>query len=165
MITIAGFIRQLLLIIRGWFFKFIPKQEYLYMACGGINLVWDTLVFYVAYHYLFNERNFTTPLYTFSPHIASFLLSFCLSFPTGFFMSRYVVWVNSTVQAKLQLFRYLSGVFICMLLNIGLIKLFIEVFHFYPLPSKLFAAVFVITFSYLYQRYYTFKVHQTAGGK
>lgn len=159
----ADFIRQSLLLIRSWFFKFIPKQEYLYMACGGINLFLDTLVFYIAYHYLFHEQNFKTPFYTFSPHIAAFFISFGLSFPTGFYMSRYVVWVNSPVHVRLQLFRYLSGVFICTLLNIGFIKIFIEVFHFYPLPSKLFAAIFVITFSYLYQRYYTFKVHQVVG--
>jgi hypothetical protein len=160
MTILADLLRQILLIIRGWFFKFIPRQEYLYMACGGLNLVFDTFLFYMAYHYLFRSRNVVTPVYTFSPHIAAFLVSFTLSFPTGFFMSRYIVWVNSPVQAHHQLFRYLMGVFICIVLNIGFIKFFVEVIHFYPLPSKLMATVFVIAFSYVYQRYYTFKIHK-----
>ena len=159
---IADILRQLLLMIRGWFFKFIPRQEYLYMACGGIDLVWDTFIFYLAYHYLFKARNFITPVFTLSPHIAAFFVSFCFSFPTGFYMSRYVVWVNSPVRAHHQLIRYLFGVFLCILLNIGFLKLFVEAFHFYPLPSRLLAAVFVITFSYVFQRFYTFKVHKAA---
>ena len=157
---VAHLIRTILLKIRSWFFKFIPKQEYLYMACGGINLVWDTFVFYIAYHYIFQAHNFVTSFYTFSPHIAAFLVSFCFSFPTGFYMSRYVVWVNSPVRARHQLVRYLSVVFLCIVMNIGFLKLFVEQFHFYPLPSRLLAAVFVITVSYIFQRFFTFKVHK-----
>lgn len=162
LLTIADIIRAVLLTIRRWFFKFIPRQSYLYMACGGINLAFDMTVFYVAYHYLFQGQNFKTPIFTFSPHIAALMLAFCCSTPTGFFLSRYVVWTNSTVQAKQQAAGYLSVVFICILLNIGFLKLFIEQFYFYPLPAKLLTSVIVVATSYFLQRYYAFKVHRSA---
>jgi len=66
------------------------------------------------------------------------------------------------VQAKQQAAGYLSVVFICILLNIGFLKLFIEQFYFYPLPAKLLTSVIVVATSYFLQRYYAFKVHRSA---
>lgn len=160
MITLANFIRQILLTIRGWFFTFIPKQSFLYMACGGLNLVFDMSLFFIAYHFIFHAQNFRTSFYTFSPHIASLFFAFCFSTPAGFFMSRYVVWTNSSVRGKKQIINYLSVVLLCVVLNVGFIKIFIEMFHFYPLPARLLTSVIVVTTSYFLQRFYTFKVHK-----
>lgn len=162
MYQLAEIIRAILLTIRGWFFTFIPRQSYLYMACGGINLVFDMLVFYVGYHFVFVGQNFKTPLFTFSPHIAALFLAFCCSTPTGFFLSRYVVWTNSTVQGKRQLFNYLSVVFLCIVLNIGLLKIFVEKFHLYPFAAKFLTSIIVVSISYILQRYYAFKVHKAS---
>lgn len=83
--AIAKIIRDILLTIRRWFFMFIPEQSYLYMACGGINLVFDMSLFFISYHFIFHERNFVTPFFTFSPHIAALFFSFMISTGTGFF--------------------------------------------------------------------------------
>ncbi len=160
MFVVAQFIRDILLVIRSWFFKFIPKQSYLYMACGGLNLALDMLLFFIFYHYVFFATNFKTPFFTFSPHIAAFFAAFILTTPTGFFMSRYVVWTNSTVRGRHQLISYFAVVILCTVLNIGFLKLLVEYFHFYPLPSKIITSVLVVTISYILQRYYTFKVHK-----
>lgn len=160
MIAIANFIREILLVIRSWFFTFIPKQSYLYMACGGLNLALDMLLFFIFYHYVFFAANFKTPFFTFSPHIAAFFAAFILTTPTGFFMSRYVVWTNSSVRGRNQLISYIGVVILCTILNIGFLKLLVEYFHFYPLPSKILTSVIVVTISYILQRFYTFKVHE-----
>jgi len=158
--NIADFIRNILLTIRSWFFRFIPKQSYLYMACGGLNLAFDMFLFFIAYHFVFFGHNFETPFYTFSPHIAAFLLAFIITTPTGFFLSRYVVWTNSSVRGRHQLISYIGVVILCTILNIGFLKLLVEQFHFYPLPSKIITSVLVVTISYILQRFYTFKVHE-----
>lgn len=131
------------------------------MACGGLNLVFDMTIFYVAYHFIFHAQNFKTPFFTFSPHIASLFLAFSCSTPTGFFMSRYVVWTNSVVGGKRQAINYLSVVMLCVLLNIGFLKLFVEEFHLYPLPARLLTSVIVVATSYYLQRVYAFKVHKS----
>ena len=52
-------------------------------------------------------------------------------------------------------------VFGCLLLNYGFLKLFVDVFGWYPTPSKLVTTVFVVIFSYLSQKNYTFKEAST----
>lgn len=156
--ALADFIRNILLTIRSWFFTFIPKQSYLYMACGGLNLAFDMLLFFIAYHFIFFAQNFVTPFYTFSPHIAAFLFAFIITMPTGFYLSRYVVWTNSPVRGRTQLISYIGVVILCTILNIGFLKLLVEYFHFYPLPSKIITSVLVVLISYILQRFYTFKV-------
>lgn len=160
MIAIANFIREILLTIRSWFFSFIPKQSYLYMACGGLNLAFDMSLFFVAYHFIFYAHNFHTSFYTFSPHIAALFFSFSISTPTGFFLSRYVVWTNSIVRGRRQIINYLSVVALCVVLNIGFLKLLVDGFHFYPLPARLLTSVIVVATSYYLQRFYAFKVHK-----
>jgi putative flippase GtrA len=137
--------------------RFMPEQTYLYAACGGINLVWDIFVRLVTYHLVLEKQNFVTPFYTFSPDIAAFLVAFAHSFPVGFFMSKYVVWTDSNIGGRKQLFRYFVVVMLCFMLNIGFIKLFAHVFNLMFLPSALLAAVFVIITSYLLQRFFSFK--------
>ncbi len=138
--------------------SFLPEQTYLYAACGGINLAWDIFVRSVTNYIVLQEENFITPFYTFTPDIAAFLVAFAHSFPTGFLMSKYVVWTDSNIGGRKQLFRYFMVVLLCFVLNIGFIKLFAHVFKLTFLPSALFAAVFVIITSYLLQRFFSFKM-------
>jgi putative flippase GtrA len=53
--------------------------------------------------------------------------------------------------------KYLTVVFICILLNYGFLKLFVEVFGWWPLPAKIATTIFVVTFSYLSQKKFAFK--------
>jgi putative flippase GtrA len=44
-----------------------------------------------------------------------------------------------------------------LLLNYVFIKFFIDILHFYPTMAKITTSVVVIAFSYLSQRYFSFK--------
>jgi putative flippase GtrA len=95
----------------------------------------------------------------FKPHIAAFILSFMISFPTGFLLMRHVVFTDSILHRRVQLFRYFLLVVICIILNYVFIKLFVEQFHIYPTIAKIFTTAIVVLFSYLTQKNYTFKAH------
>ncbi|MCB0508050.1 MAG: GtrA family protein [Chitinophagales bacterium] len=156
--SIIQLFRDFLLTIRRWFFKFIPEQSYLYMACGGINLVFDLSMFFIAYHFVFHKQNFVTPFYTFSPHVASLFFAFCFSTPSGFLLSRYVVWTNSTVRGRNQAINYLSVVLLCVAMNTGFLKVFVEIFHLRMFPARMLTCVIVVSTSYVLQRNFAFKV-------
>jgi putative flippase GtrA len=73
-------------------------------------------------------------------------------------MMYYVVFSNSNVKGRIQLFRYFSLYLFTLVLNYLLLKVFVENFHIYPTIAQLMAAVIVIAISYLSQRHFTFKI-------
>jgi putative flippase GtrA len=101
-----------------------------------------------------------TPLVSISPHIAAFMMAFCVSFPTGFYLNRNIVFPGSTLRGRVQLLRYCMLVVVCILLNYVFLKLFVEQLHIYPTPAKMLTTVIVVTFSYLSQKHFTFRIHE-----
>lgn len=93
----------------------------------------------------------------FKPYVAAFMMSFLVSFPTGFLLNRYVVFPGSSLHGRVQFFRYFLLVVICILLNYMFIRLFVEEFHIYPTVGKIITTGIVVVFSYLAQKNFTFK--------
>jgi putative flippase GtrA len=154
---IRGRILQLVDLFYPLFRRIMPHQTFRYAACGGFNTVLDIGLFFVSYNYLFLKQPQHVGPLTISPHIASFLSAFLVTFPIGFYLSRYVVFQETSVAKKVQLFRYFIVVLGCLILNYIFLKLFVEVFGWYATPSKLATTVFVVAFSYYMQKYFTFK--------
>lgn len=142
------------------FERWIDKQTFRYLACGGSNTVLDILIYFIAYNFILLKQPVETPLLTISPHIAAFMISFSISFPLGFALSKYVVFTESNLKGRVQLFRYALLVSMCILLNYVFLKFFVEWCEFYPTPSKVLTTAIVAVFSYISQRNFTFKVKE-----
>ena len=131
------------------FEKLINKQTFRYLACGGTNTVLDIFIYYMAYHYILMEQS--VPIgssIVIAPHIAAFIISFSVSFPLGFALAKYVVFQESNLKGRVQLFRYALLVATCILLNYIFLKLFVESFGWFPTPSKVVTTIIVALFSY-----------------
>ena len=140
------------------FRPFIDRQTFRYMAVGGSNMLVDIFMYFIAYNFIIDKHDVhLTHWMTISPHIAAFLFAFCISFPLGFIMMRTLVFPNSILKGKTQLFRYFSVALLNIFLNYVLLKLFVEQFHFYPTPSKMITTLIIVVISYLLQRFFTFK--------
>lgn len=140
------------------FRKLMPYQTFSYAACGAGNTVLDIVIYFLAYNFVLEKQVVYTPLGAISPHIAAFLLAFMVSFPTGFFLNRYIVFPGSVLNGRNQLMRYFLLVLVCIFLNYFFIKLFVEQFQIYPTISKMLTTVIIVAFSYLTQKHFTFKV-------
>ena len=138
----------------------MPVQTFRYAACGGSNTLLDIFMYWVAFHFILHEQIVHIGFISISPYVASFIISFCVSFPTGFFLMRNIVFTESTLHGRIQLFRYFLLVVICLLLNYIFIKLFVEQFHIYPTVAKVLTTIIVVAFSYLTQKHFTFKTVQ-----
>ena len=142
------------------FARWIDQRTFRYLACGGSNTVLDILIYFLAYNFLLGKEPVHTPFITVSPHIAAFMVSFSISFPLGFALSKYVVFTESNLRGRVQLFRYALLVGMCILLNYSFLKLFVEWCQFYPTPSNALTTAIVAVFSYVSQRNFTFKVKE-----
>ena len=142
------------------FKRFFDKTTYRYAACGGANTVFDLLLFFIGYNFIFKKQLVELPFIVISPHIAAFLLAFLFSFPTGFYLMRYVVFKESSLNGRVQLFRYFISVCLSLFLNYVFLKLFVEQLHIYPTVSKLINTFIVVGFSYVAQKYFSFKTEK-----
>lgn len=139
------------------FRRLMPIQTFRYAACGGGNTLLDIFLYFIFYNFVLVKQVVFTPAGPVSPHIAAFLMSFAISFPTGYLLNRYIVFPGSILRGRVQLFRYFLLVVLCVFLNYIFIKLFVEHFHIYPTISKALTTVIVVSFSYLTQKNFTFK--------
>ena len=144
--AIQHFILSIINFIYKPFARFIPAQLFRYGVSGSANLVLDWVLFFIFYNFVFKKEVVHIWFLAFTPYIASFFVSFLITFVTGFWLSRYIRFNESKLQKGVQLYRYLMVVVICILMNYFGLKLFVEVFHIYPTPSKMIITVFTTLF-------------------
>lgn len=117
----------------------------------------DIFLFFISYNFILNKHNLDLGFLTLKPYNAALIMAFCVTFPLGFYLSKYVVFQGSYLKGWTQLFRYGLVVAINLLLNYLLLNLFVQLLHFYPTVSKILTTVIVVAFSYIAQKYFTFR--------
>ncbi len=163
--SIHLFLKRWILFIIDLFYPLFRRifslQSFRYIACGGVNTLLDIGLFAVNYHLIFRKHDVAIGDITISPHIAALMLGLCITLPIGYYLNRYVVFQESGLRRRVQLFRYISVTFLCIGLNYVLLKLFVDYLGWYPTPSKVLTTVFVAAFSYITQTYFFFKKQET----
>lgn len=135
----------------------MPMQTFRYAACGGSNTLLDITLYFISYNYILHKQILDLGFIAFKPHIAALWMAFCISFPTGFLLSKYIVFSASQLRGRVQLFRYLLIVAVNLLLNYAFLKVLVEYMNFYPTIARLFTTCILVTFSFLSQKHFTFK--------
>jgi len=144
------------------FRKLIDKQTFRYLACGGSNQVFGIFLYGFSYDYLLHRQD--VPLFNgikITAPIAAYLISFAVTFPLGFFLSRYIVFPESALHKHVQFFRYIVLIATCLILSYCFIKFFVEICGFWATPSYVITSVVLAVFSYISQRKFTFKVDKS----
>lgn len=139
------------------FRKLMNIQTFRYLACGGGNTLLDIVLYFVSYNFILDKQNVNLGFIVISPHIAAFIIAFAISFPLGFWLMHSIVFSDSILRKRVQLFRYFLLVAVCILLNYVFLKLFVEQWGIYPTPSKLLTTIIVVSFSYVTQKHFTFR--------
>ena len=70
---------------------------------------------------------------------------------------KFVVFIDSFVKGRVQLFRYFSVFLFNLMLNYVLLKVFVERLHIQAIVAQIITTCIVILISYLMQKHYTFK--------
>lgn len=132
-------------------------QTFRYAASGGGNTLLGFLVYFISYRFILQEQQLNFGFYAFKPHVAALFIAFCITFPIGFFMSKYVVFHDSQMKGRIQLFRYFMIWLFNLALNYILLKILVERSHIYPVLAQVLTTSIVIFVSYLAQRHFSFK--------
>ncbi|MBL7773992.1 MAG: GtrA family protein [Chitinophagaceae bacterium] len=138
--------------------KFIPLTTFKYIVCGCTTLAVGFITYMISFYLILRGNNVVTPWFTFSPHVSSQFFSFCVSFPTGFFLNRLIVFTESELRGRVQLFRYSLSVLSSLAFSIFLIKLFVDIMKLNETIAKICTDITVTIYSYFVQQYFSFKV-------
>lgn len=146
--------------------KICSRQFFRYGACGGGNMVFDWILYFLFYHFLLNY--FGNLIYlpntglsflpaAITPHILAFCLTFPITLLTGFLLNKYITFTQSSIRGWRQLGRYCLIVLINLIVNYVGLKFFVEICQLYPTPSKMLVTLITVAISYFGQKYYSFK--------
>lgn len=158
-------IQQLLIRLVDWLYiapvkRLVGRDIFAYGLCGGANMALDTLWYFVIYHYIVAERFIDLGVVVVSPHIASLIVVFPITFFTGFWLNRNIAFRATEYKTRGQLIRYALSVVGSIALNYVCMKLFVEHLHIWPTPSKMLTTVVSVVYSFLAAKYFTFRPHR-----
>ena len=139
------------------FSKFMSRQLFSYGFCGGLNLALEWVLYYIFYHFIIMGRIVDLGFVAISPHIAAFAFKFPITFITGFWMARHISFSGSELRGRVQITRYLIVTVVNVIINYAGLKLFVDVFNWWPTISYIIISVICVTFSYLSNKHYSFK--------
>jgi putative flippase GtrA len=133
-------------------------QTFRYAASGGFNTVLGLALYYIIYRFILHEEDLHFGFYAFKSHIAALFISNCITIPVGFFLAKYVVFSDSKLRGRVQLFRYVLVCLFNLGLNYILLKLLVEQLHLYAPLAQVLTIAIVVFFSYMAQRHFTFRI-------
>jgi putative flippase GtrA len=142
------------------FARWIPTQTFRYLACGGTNTVLNIVIYDLAYNLILHKQDIH--IYQgidITARVGAYIIAFCISFPAGFTLSRYIVFPESNLHGRIQFFRYALTTATFILLTYILIKAFafcLPMVH--PAISYTFICIITAILSYISQRRFTFKI-------
>ena len=140
------------------FRRFLPLKTYRYGACGGGNLVLDTVLYFIFYNFIVAKQNVDVGIVVLSPHIASLFFVFPITFVTGFLLQKFITFEKSNLPWKIQLFIYFLVAMGALVLSYVCMKFFVDLLGFYPTPSKILTVFIAVAYSYILQNKFSFKV-------
>lgn len=139
------------------FSRLVSREIFGYGLCGALNMALDTLWYFVIYHYIIAERFIDLGFVLVSPHIASLVVVFPITFFTGFWLNKYVAFRVTDYSKHNRLIRYAFSVLGSIVLNYVSMKLLVEYFMLWPTPSKMLTTLITACYSFLAAKFYTFK--------
>lgn len=139
--------------------RIMPRQTFRYAVCGGANMLFDMVLYFLFYNFLYAKQNFVLGPVTVSPEIAAFLTAFPITFLSGLWLARNVSFRNSPLRTVTQGGRYFMVVVLNIAIKYSGLKLLVDVIGFYPSVSNALLTVVTVAVSYLLQKNFSFRGH------
>ncbi len=159
-VVARGIIRLLDWIYDRFVPSLFPREVVRYLICGvGNYIVFDAVLYFVIYHYVIAKAYVDVAVIDLfiSPHVAALILTFPITFLTGFWLNRNVAFRSTERAVSSQIVRYAMTVMGSILLSYLSLKVFVEYFDIWATPAKVLSSIVTSLYSYLVARFYTFR--------
>lgn len=143
------------------FKRWFTLHTFRYMASGGITVSSGIIGYFIIFNFILHQQDVHIGQYLITAPIAALFLESAVTFCVGFMLNKYLVFTQSTLVGRVQLFRYATVYGTNILLNYALMKILVEGFQFYPTIAKALITIVLAVFSYFSQKYFSFRVKKS----
>lgn len=162
LIKIGEWIRGLIDFVYPPFRHFMSPLVFRYAACGGANMLFDWVLYFVIFNYVLYQQPLDLGFVLVRSDIAAFTLKFPITLFTGFLLQKYVTFsLANASRGGVQLLRY----FLVVMINLGINYLgfyfFVDILNFYPSITNATISVITSVLSYFAQKKFTFKTKES----
>jgi putative flippase GtrA len=140
------------------FSSWLSLHTFRYLATGAATAASGIVVYFIAYNFVLQQQDVQLANLLITAPIAALVIESFITFLIGFILNKYLVFTQSNLKGRVQLFRYASVVLTNILLNYAFLKVLIEAFGFYPTIAKVVTTAILAIFSYFSQKHFSFKV-------
>lgn len=145
----------------GFISKALNNKLVRFFMSAGIATLADVIIYFFVINFLFEHQRVYFGVYSASAHTLSLCVSYSCGVAVNFAITKYAVFNESTLAGKKQFSRFALIAFIGFFANYGLLRLFVEVFDFYPTPSRITSALSLGIAAYYIHKFFTFKIEST----
>ncbi len=148
------------------FSRWLSIHTFRYLVSGGSTALCGIVSYYIAYNWILHQENVRVD-FMFLPdlitaHSLALVISTFASFLWGFTLNKYLVFTQSNLKGRVQIFRYAIVLAVNFGLNLAMLKYMVEGLHFYPSLSQAFITITLSLCSYFLQKHFTFRVKKTS---
>ncbi|HWZ14491.1 MAG TPA: GtrA family protein [Mucilaginibacter sp.] len=129
-----------------------------FVFSAGSGFLVDISVFYLFYHNLLTQKTYDIFSITVRNSTLSLAISFSLGVVVNFLITRYLVFFQSKSSSSKQFFRFAAVAVLGFFANLGVIKIFIQVFDMYPPVARILAALSLFFASYFVHKVFSFSL-------
>lgn len=136
----------------------MPIKTYRYAVCGGSVALLNLVIYAFSNHFIVEKESvIDLGFIQMQYYTASFFIALIFTFPIGFVLNRYIVFPDSHLRIRTQLFRYGFMTTTNIFLNYLLLHLLVGYWKLWPTPSQAFITIFLAGLSYVAQNYFSFR--------
>ncbi len=143
------------------FQKWFSLHTFRYMASGGITVSTGIIGYFLIFNFVLDQQDVQVGEFLITAKVAALILESFVTFCVGFMLNKYLIFTQSTLIGRIQLFRYATIFATNLLLNYALLKILTEGFQFYPSVAKALITIVLAVFSYFSQKYFSFRVKKS----
>ena len=137
--------------------RVMPLQTFRYAVCGGANLMLNWLVYALLYDVVLGFDYLDLGFIYISRHIAALAVTFPITLITGYLLQSRISFAGSPLGDRVSSVRYLVTTLGSLAINYACLKLFVEICGIYAPAAQVITSLITIVYSYLLQKFWTFK--------
>lgn len=131
-----------------------------FFLSAGIATFVDVIIYFMTINYFISGDRVQFGRYSASDHNFALCISYSCGVIVNFLLTKYAVFSDSELGGTKQFRRFSLIAFLGFFANYGMLRLFVEVFGFYPTPSRMASALSLGVASYYVHKLFTFKIRE-----